>query len=134
MAYLFVVLGIMAGCAQKTADLEQESAMGGEPVRGLSIEEQNKAAYDILKQILVLSDSPERQQKLPEIKALYREIIVNYPDIGLAQESYMRLVIMAKEEKTPEGDAEAERVYQEFLQKYPDSRLQRIIESELNRK
>ncbi len=130
----FVFWGIITGCAQKQAEVGQESIKSSEPVQVLSLEEQRKQAYDILKEILLLSDSPERVKKLPEIKALYREIIDKYPDLGLAQESYMRLVILAKEENTPAGDAEAESVYHEFLQKYPDSRLQRIIENELKKK
>ena len=130
----FIFWGIMTGCALKSAEVGQESIKSSEPVRVLSIEEQRKQAYDILKEILLLSDSPERVKKLPEIKALYLEIIDKYPDLGLAQESYMRLVILAKEENTPAGDAEAESVYHEFLQKYPDSRLQRIIENELKKK
>ena len=130
----FVCWVMIAGCAQKPSEVGQESIKSSEPVQVLSIEEQRKQAYDILKEILLLSDSPERKAKLPEIKALYREIIDKYPDLGLAQESYMRLVLLAKEENTQAGDAEAESIYNEFLQKYPDSRLQRIIENELKKK
>lgn len=136
MAYglvgLFVVCGvIIAGCAQKPVAEQAESMETWEPVQGMSLAEQKKQAYDIFKQILWLSDGPEREKHLPEIKALYREIIGRYPEIALAQESYLRLVILAKEEGTAAGDAEAERLYREFSVKYPDSKLMKIIENEL---
>ena len=130
----FVFWGMMAGCAQKTAEVKQNSIESREPVRVLSIEEQKKEAFVILNEILLLSNGPDREINRPEIKSLYREIIDRYPDLGLAQEGYMRLIILAKEENTPEGDAEAESLYREFLQQYPDSQLQRIIENELQGK
>ena len=126
--------GITTCYTQKTAEAEQASITSPGPARKMSIEEQKKEAYDILKEILLLSESPEREKKLPEIKVLYRKIINKYPDLGLAQESYMRLVILAREENTPDGDAEAESLYEEFMRKYPGSRLQRIIENELKKK
>ena len=129
-ACVSLFIGLLAGCAQKTEEID----MIPQPVQKLSLEEQRAAAYEIFKEILVLSDSPEHEKNSPQIKSLYRGIIDNYPDIGLAQESYMRLIIMAKKEGTAAGDAEAEALYQEFLQQYPDSKIQRIIENELNSK
>ncbi len=131
---IIVFGGLMCGCAQKTAEVEQKSIERRAPLTQMSIEEQKKEAFGIFTKILLLSDSPERDKNLPEIKSLYREIIEKYPDIGLAQESYLRLVMEARKENTAAGDAEAERLYQEFLQKYPDSRMQPIIESELKKK
>jgi hypothetical protein len=43
------------------------------------------------------------------------------------------LILLAKEEKTDEGDAAAAQLYREFLERYPDSPLKRIIENELAR-
>ena len=126
--------GIKTCYTQKTAEAEQASITSPEPARKMSIEEQKKEAYGILKEILLLSDSPEREKKLPEIKILYRKIINKSPDLGLAHESDRRLVILAREENTPDGDSEAESLYEEFMQKYPDSRLQHIIENELKKK
>ena len=124
----------MGGCAQKTTEVEQKSIERRAPLQQMTIEEQQKEAFGIFTKILLLSDSPERDKNLPEIKFLYREIIEKYPDIGLAQESYLRLVMEAKKENTTAGDAEAEGLYREYLQKYPDSRMQPIIESELKKK
>jgi hypothetical protein len=50
--------GITTCYAQKTAEAEQVSIKGPESARNMSIEEQKKEAYDILKEILLLSNSP----------------------------------------------------------------------------
>ena len=130
---VLLLCGILGGCAQKSADMDHKGMKTPEPAPDLTVEEQQKKAYEILGQILQLTDSMDREQNIPEIKAGYREIIEKCPDTALAQESYLRLVLLAREENTPESNAEAERVYQEFLQKYPDSSLQRIIENELKK-
>jgi hypothetical protein len=127
--------GVTAGTiTSQIACAEQRVVAGNDAAQRLSMEEQKKAAYEIFKEILRLSDGPERGKNLPTIKALYRKIIETYPELGLAQESYMRLVILALEEKTPAGNEEAESVYRECLEKYPDARLRKVIENEFNRK
>ena len=124
---------MMAGCAPKSADMDQKSIESLEAAPKLTVAEQQNKAYEILEEILQLTDAIDREENIPEIKAGYREIIEKCPDTGLAQESYLRLVLLAREENTPDSNAEAERVYQEFLLKYPDSPLQRIIENELKK-
>ena len=131
--FLLVLLGMMAGCAPKSADMDQKSIESQEAAPKLTVAEQQNKAYEILEEILQLTDAIDREENIPEIKAGYREIIEKCPDTGLAQESYLRLVLLAREENTPDSNAEAERVYQEFLLKYPDSPLQRIIENELKK-
>jgi hypothetical protein len=129
---LFIVavfLVFPVGCVEKSADIG-ERAVEPQQTSRLSPEEQEEEAYVIFNQILELSRGLERQANLPRMKELYRDIIEKYPDSWLAQESYMRLIIIARQKKTPEGDAEAERLYLEFLNKYPDSRLRRILEYE----
>lgn len=130
----FVVVLLLAGWVPLPVVAEEKESVETEKAaQELSSEEQKSAAYEIFKEILTLSDSPEREKNLPQIKALYREIIEKYPDLGLAQEAYLRLIMLAKEEKTAAGNAEAENVYAEFSQKYPDSKIQRILENELKR-
>jgi len=131
--FIFLV-GVIYGGVQVAAQSAQKDMINSGPGKKPNIEEQKKGAYEIMKEILLLSDSPEREKNIPEMKMLYRKIIDTYPDLALAQESYMRIIILAKEERTPEGDAEAESLYQEFLEKYPGSRLQPIIENELRKK
>lgn len=133
LAGLLVVVGVLAGCAQKPGGGEPEKLAVEQGTQTLSLEEQKTAAYEIFKEILLLTDSPDREKNLPAIKGLYREIIDKYPKIGLAQESYLRLIMLAKEEKTAAGDAEAQSLYNEFMQRYPDSKIQRIVENELNK-
>ena len=66
-------------------------------------------------------------KNLSEIKILYRKIINNYPDLALAQESYLRLIILDKDEHSPEGDAEAESLYQEYVTKKAGSNEQAFL-------
>jgi hypothetical protein len=122
---LCLMLGAFIGCAGQTVEKRQE------PVQQLSRAEQKEQAYEIFEQILNLSNTPGVEKDVPRIKELYREIIDKYPDIGLAQESYLRLILLAKDENTAAGDKEAEGLYQEFLQKYPNSRVRPIMEKEL---
>lgn len=130
---LVLLLGIVAGCAQKPAEMRQKSLESPAPVQQLTLAEQDTRAYEILEEILQLTDTFYRQENIPQIKVLYREIIETCPDTGVAQESFLRLVLLAKEEKTAAGDAEATQLYREFLERYPDSRLRPIIETELAR-
>ena len=127
---LAALLVMLSGCLEKSADVG-EKAMKSQSASRLSPEEQEKAAYVIFNQIRELSDSPERQKNIPQMKELYREIIERYPKSGLARESYLRLVMIAKKEGTASGDAEAERLYQEFINKYPDSNMRRFLEYEV---
>ena len=129
MSLLVFVLLVLGGCAGKSYGTRGES-VEVQKASQMSLGEQKEQAYEIFNQILELSDHQHRQENLPRMKELYREIINKYPEIGLAQESYMRLIIIAKEEKTASGDAEAEGLYQEFLGKYPDSNLGSVLESE----
>ena len=131
LSLLAAVFLLLAGCAEKSVSTGEKSMQPREASQ-LSHAEQKEQAYDIFREILDLSGSEDRQRNLPQIKELYQEIIVQYPEIGLAQESYLRLVIIAKEEDTASGDAEAERLYQEFVVKYPDSNLKKVLEYEVN--
>jgi hypothetical protein len=126
---LGATLLLLSGCAEKTADAGPD-AVKPEAVSLLSPEEQEEKAYEVFREILELSRGESRQANLPQMKELYREIIDTYPESWLAQESYLRLIIMARQDKTAEGDTEAERLYQEYLGKYPDSGLRRILEYE----
>ena len=120
---------MLPGCADKSIGTGEKS-MPPQETSQLSPADQKAQAYKTFEQILELIDSEDRQKNLSEIKKLYRKIIDNYPGIGLAQESYLRLILIAKEENTASGDAEAEKLYQEFLGKYPESRLRRVMENE----
>jgi hypothetical protein len=129
LSLAIAVFLMLPGCAEKPVGTGEKSMQPQETFQ-LSPAEQKAQAYKIFEQIKELSDSEDRQKNLSEIKKLYRKIIDNYSEIGLAQESYLRLILIAKEENTASGDAEAEKLYQEFLGKYPESRLRRVMENE----
>lgn len=126
-----VLIFFMSGCAVQNMEADRMSPRKSAP--GAIYEEQNEKAYEVFEQILDLSKAPDRAENLPEIKRLYWEIIRQYPEIDLAQECYLRLIIIARDEKSPAGDMEAEELYQEFLETYPDSRLKSIAEEKLKK-
>ena len=70
----------MTSYAQQSNDAAQKNSAAIEPSQELSIEAQRKEAYKILEEILLIKEGPEGDQKVQEIKALYRKIIYNYPD------------------------------------------------------
>ena len=132
LSLLAVVFIMPAGCVEKSVGIGEKS-MQVQETSQLSPAEQKEQAYGIFRQILDLSGSEDRQKNLPQIKEMYGEIIDKYPETGLAQEIYLHLIVIAKEENTASGDVEAERLYQEFLVKYPDSNLWRMLEYEVTK-
>ena len=134
MKLKFTALLLVFSVFMATGCADRSTGPGGKEMRLLnprmSVAEQEEQSYFIFEEILALSDRETRQENLPQIRKLYRDIIKKYPDSGLAQESYLRLILIAREEKTAAGDMEAERLYQEFLGKYPNSNLKNVLEYE----
>ncbi len=94
--------------------------------------EDESRSLDIFSEILDLSYSSEgRQAVLPKMEALYEKIITEYPDAPLAQESYWKLITMYLEDYSPPELDKAEKRYNEFKARYPDSWLRSIIEDSL---
>ena len=63
---------IMAGCVQKSFDMERKNIESPEPPPKLTIAEQQKKAYEILEDILRLTNAINCEDNIPEIKARYR--------------------------------------------------------------
>lgn len=100
----------------------------------LSLEEQSKKALDTFNKILILTeDATDRQAILPQMEAMYEEVINNYPDAPLVEESYWRLISINMEEFKPPRVDKAERLYQDFLKKYPESPLKIYMEHTFGR-
>jgi tetratricopeptide (TPR) repeat protein len=93
----------------------------------LSREVQNSKATAIFEKILNLAEMPERNKYLPEIEAAYREIIENYPAASIAQECYWRLLLIYLKDYEPPQFERAEKLYGEFIRKYPHSNAKNIF-------
>jgi tetratricopeptide (TPR) repeat protein len=96
--------------------------------------EQEEDALRAFSRILDLVNSSERREDvLPQIEALYSEIIRKYPDTPLAQESYWRLIAIYVNDYSPPEYTKAEQLYKDFLKNYPDSGLKGLIDETLGR-
>lgn len=81
--------------------------------------EQDLRAQKVFEEILEMTLEEERSDVLPKMEVAYLKIINEYPDSSFAEESYMRLIILNLNDYIPPRIEEAERLYQEFLRKYP---------------
>jgi len=100
-----------------------------EETRTLSREEQNKEALKAFEKILQMAESSERANILPQLEAAYFDIIKNYPEAYLTQESYWRIMLIYLTDYNPPAFVKAEVLREEFLKKYPDSKLRDLIDS-----
>ena len=97
----------------------------------LSREEQNKEALKAFEKILQISESTDRSNVLPQLEAAYFDIIKRFPEAYLTQESYWRIMLIYLTDYNPPAFVKAEALREEFLKKYPESKLRDLIDSTL---
>ncbi len=121
---------LVLSCTPKT----KEPPTSVEPTgKKLSPEEQNDMAMLEYEKILEEITERGKRNMLPELEESYRDVITRYPDAFLAQESYWRLVEMNLFNYTPPKIDEAEQIRNEFVSKYPNSRMINIIDDSMVR-
>lgn len=97
-------------------------------VEELSAEDQNKKALEAFSKILELTESAEdRASVLKPIEAAYRDIIDKYPKAYISQECYWKLMTIYTSESNPPLFEKAEKLYYEFVKKYPDSKFKVLL-------
>jgi tetratricopeptide (TPR) repeat protein len=79
----------------------------------------------------LIESTDDRKSVLPQIEVLYENIIRDYPDAPLAQESYWKLITIYVEDYSPPAYEKAEIKYNEFLKKYPQSYIKGFIDDTL---
>jgi len=90
-------------------------------------------SLELFTSILDLVESTEdRKSVLPKIEELYENIIRQYPEAPLAQESYWKLITIYVEDYSPPAYDKAEIKYNEFLKKYPQSYIKGFIDDTLS--
>lgn len=99
----------------------------------MSTDEQEAHAEEIFASILEMTADVDRVDALPDMERAYREIIDSYPDSGLAQESFMRLINIQINDYEPPRLMEADALYREFIEKYPDSPIRTSIDDNIMR-
>jgi hypothetical protein len=96
-------------------------------------EEQQKLAMVKFKDMLEMTANAERTTILPQIEEGYHTIINKYPDAYLAEESYLRLIMMNIEDYYPYRVERAEQLYKEYFEKYPKPKLNNVINDTMAR-
>lgn len=122
LIWLSVFLFLFSACAAPPQKAGEEKIPAEK--KRLTQEEQGKMAFEIFNEIYKVTEGVEdRQAMLPKIEAKYQEIVDNYPDATLAEESYLRLIAINIQEFKPLRPERAEKLYQDFISRYPDSLL-----------
>ncbi len=93
---------------------------------------EQKETLDIFTQILDIYENAEsRQAAAKDAEVLYTRIIKEYPGTPLAQESYWKLITMSVRDYRPPDFEKAEKHYEKFISKYPDSVLSNAVNQTL---
>jgi TolA-binding protein len=117
--FFCTIVFLLSACAT-TPDVTEEKKIP--PEKKPPTEEEVKNAADIFNRILeVIVSTEDRQSVLPEVEGMYMEIVDNYPNLMLAEESLWRVITMNIEEYNPPRIERAEKLYHEFHKKYPGS-------------
>jgi tetratricopeptide (TPR) repeat protein len=99
----------------------------------LSVEEQKERAMEKFNDILVASQSSkDRNVVLPRMEKLYTELIDEYPDAPIAQESYWKLIEMYVTKHYPAKYDKAEEIYYRFIKDYPASPFKPLVDRTLS--
>lgn len=100
-----------------------------EPEEGLSLNEQEVKSIEKFNEILMVSRaSKDRKAVLPRMEKLYSELISDYPEAPLAQESYWKLIEIYVEDYSPPEFDKAEELYKSFNTAYPASPLRGMVD------
>lgn len=120
------------GCA--TSPIKEISGPDGGVARKSPMpqEEQETKSINVFRELLDISvSSTDGDEVLLEMQRKYLEIITNYPDAPLAQESYYRLITILLTDYDPPEFAKAESHYNDFIKKYPGSKFKYLIDTTL---
>lgn len=134
-ASFFLAAALMTlSCAPPPPEVGRPEVVPEKPPEAeLSSQEQNALAMVEYERILDMTVEKGKRNVLPEMEESYRNVIARYPDAYLAQESYWWLILMNLEDYYPPRIERAEKYYEEFLKKYPDSSVKLLLDDTLAR-
>ena len=131
-SYLIItafLLFFISACA--TAP-KKEEAYPGQINKTMSVEEQKKRGLEKFNEVLTARQSLKyRKDALPEMEKLYLELIHNYPDAPISQESYWKLIESYVKDYSPPRFDEAEELHSRFLNDYPESSIRTLVSKTL---
>jgi tetratricopeptide (TPR) repeat protein len=130
---LFLSIFLSASCkgsppVRQNSDSAKNDLVQSQGNERLSRDEQQKQALEVFNRILSISQSADNNGVRDRIADLYGQIIHEYPDAPLTQESYSRLIELYLKNYVPPRNGEALILYREFITKYPDSPLRNPVE------
>lgn len=141
-AWLFLLLIVLftvliSSCATAPEKIKTEKPIEvitppAETKEVLAPKEEESKSLELFTEILELVESTDdRKSILPMIEERYDKIIRQYPEAPLAKESYWKLITIYVEDYSPPDYDRAERKYNEFLAKYPQSFMEGFIQDTL---
>ncbi len=131
-----VVLIYSCAVAPKKAETEKTEEIKPPPAETKSAPaptaEETKSLELFTSVLELIESTDDRKSVLPKIEELYENIIRDYPEAPLAQESYWKLITIYVEDYSPPAYDKAEIKYNEFLKKYPQSYIKGFIDDTLS--
>ncbi len=130
--YIFSFIFLFSACATVPVEKAEEVKLLIETEKVLTPAEQEAESLEVFNEILNISRlSKDRQAVLPKMEEMYAQLIKDYPDAPLTQESYWRLIMIYVNDYSPPAYEKAETLYHEFSENYPGSVLKRHIDRAL---
>lgn len=125
----FVVIIYSCAAAPKKAETEKAAETKKPPT---PTAEETKSLEVFTSVLELIESTDDRKTVLPQIEELYENIIRDYPEAPLAQESYWKLITIYVEDYSPPAYDKAEIKYNEFQSKYPQSYIKGFIDDTLS--
>lgn len=125
ISFLFACAG--AGLERKAENKEESPVAAKKKKAELSLEEQMAEASSIFNQILELSQE-DRMGNLDKMAELYLKIINEYPEVLVAQESFLRLTELYLNVYMPAEEQSAINLYDMYTERYQEPFLKNQIE------
>lgn len=136
-AILLCVLTIVfiSGCTGGTVPPDSDLPTATELANQLTPEEQQTMAEKLFTEILDLTlTTNDRREIFNDMERLYLEIINKYPEAHLVHEAHVRLIKLYLVVEVPGNLARAEKLYQDYCRKYPDSTFRDRIRETIDKK
>jgi tetratricopeptide (TPR) repeat protein len=131
-SYLIITAFLLLFISACATAPKKEEAYPGQINKTMSVEEQRKKGLEKFDEILTVRQSLRyRQDALPGMEKLYLELIDQYPDAPIAQESYWKLVESYVKDYSPPRYDEAEELYTRLVRDYPQSFFKKMVERTL---
>ncbi len=90
--------------------------------------EREKKAFEKFNEILLVKrSSRDRKAVLPQMEKLYMQLIDEFPDVPVAQESYWKLMEIYVKDYSPPLYDKAEKLYSRFTKNHPESGLKWLV-------